>query len=171
MHELSYELNVDDIAAFTLFHQGNSPSSRRGVTIARIAIPVLWLLVALVAPTPIQKGLWVLGALLWFALAPAFHRLAIARRVRKLYREGNQKPNLGPVRLVLTAEGLHEKTEHTEARYDSATLRQVALGKEHIYLYVGPISALVIPKSAFADESEMESFVREAEELVAQHTA
>ena len=132
MHELSYSVNIEDVVAFTLFHHANSRSSRCGVTIARIAIPLLWLLVALVAPRPTHKALWVLGALLCFALAPAFHRLLIARRVRKLYREGSKRHNLGQVRLTLTAEGLHEETEHAETRYDATALKEVALDKDHI---------------------------------------
>ena len=169
MHELNYDQRVDDYVTFTLYHMMHSPSLRRGLMVARVGFPALWLLLALVTPFPLWRIGWVVLAVLWFALLPWLRRWEAARRIRRMYAEGKHADRVGHVRLTIGSDGIHERTERSETHYKTDALERVVSDVDHVYLYVSPVSALVVPKSAFAGELEETSFVELARQLAAQH--
>jgi YcxB-like protein len=86
-------------------------------------------------------------------------RLLIRRAILQLLKDEKPgKGQLGKHRIVLSGDGLVESTAVGESRTSWAGVDRIEQDRDHLFIYVSPAAAHVIPKRAFRDTQEAEAF-------------
>jgi hypothetical protein len=165
--EIDYELTLDDLYAFQWRAVFVSPRGRR----TRRTLYLLWVLAVLlfaIVPAIGADGFVISRVSFTFiavALPVVFlfqwclDRWLIRRVILQLLKEEKPgKGQLGKHRIVLSEAGLAESTEVGESRTSWAGVDRVEQDPHYIYVYTSPAAAHVIPKRAFKDPQEAETF-------------
>jgi hypothetical protein len=167
--EIEYELTHDDLYAFQWRAVFASPRGRR----ARRTVYLVWLLaVLLIAAVPaigadgfsisrvnytfIVIAFPIVALIQWF-----LERRLVRRTILQLLKE--EKPGkglLGKHRLVVSEDGVSERTAVGESRASWAGVDRIEQNPEYIFIYTSAAAAHVIPKRAFRDVQEAEDFYR-----------
>ena len=164
--ELEYELTLDDYVTFNKYHIRHSPSCRRSYRWNLVVLIALGLLLIVLYGaffgTPVGTVLSCiiyvpLGWLLW----RLSYRVTVARRLQRALREGENRDLAGTHVLVIHDEGITTTGQMGETKLKWAVVEKTVEDKEHVYIYVSAVSALVIPKRAFQDEQHMRAFLDE----------
>lgn len=167
-----YELVLEDIHAFNLFHAHHAPVSVRSRRNVRFALSLL--LFALL----LSLGLWIRAPMLfwltglvilaaWYALFPSRMDQMTRRHTERTYSTGRNEGVLGPFELVLEPDWLVERSELREVRTRWRAVENVVSTQAHLFLYISGFSAIICPKRAFASPQEFELFAARARELCA----
>ncbi len=166
--KIVYDMSVDDYVGFNIFHHKHSRSLRRSLIIGGVVSPVciflFFLLIGIkggqlgvvILPGVIVPGLfalWILGG----------NRRRIARVVRKMFKEGENKMDIGLQELEVTSEGLTEKNEFGESKFNWKAIERIASTPDYYYIYISAMKALVVPKLKVT-EGDFEEFRRLVEE-------
>lgn len=80
--------------------------------------------------------------------------------INKMLRE--EKPERGQIgkhKVVLSDAGLVESTAVNESSTTWQGLDRIEQNTDYLFVYVGPIQAIIIPKRAFKDAAATEAFV------------
>jgi hypothetical protein len=171
--ELQYDLTVDDLVAFNKHHIWHSPTCRRSYYWNLIGGIVTGLLVAILIGVFYGTPEWtllycaILVPLCWLFWR-VYYRVAMARRLRKLYREGENRGLAGAHVLITDDEGFTSKGQMGEGKLKWAVVERTVEDKDYLYVYISAVSALIIPKRAFRDEQHMRAFLDEARRLKAE---
>ena len=164
--EVEYELTPDDIYQYQWRANFHSPSAKRNQRKF-----YLYLLLAFIVMTLLpaigsdgfelsQVNLW------WFLPLPVLlvigwivQRWQIRRAILELVKE--EKPGrgqLGAHKISLDEAELVERTAVNESHHAWAGVDRVEHDQKYIYIYTAPHAALIIPKRAFNNLHEAESF-------------
>jgi YcxB-like protein len=165
--EVEYELTLDDLYAFQWRAAFESPRSKRSTRKIYIGWFLALLLISLL-PAIGPDG-FVISRVNFTFLIVAFPLVALAQwfLTRRMMRRAllqllkEEKPGrgqLGRHRLVLTDGGVVESTAVGESRTSWAGVDRIEQNPEYIFIYTSPAAAHVIPKQAFRDMQEAESF-------------
>jgi hypothetical protein len=174
--KIHYEVNLDDLIAWNLYHFDHSPAMKRSRAI------IVWG-VAVVIPLPIAfqaihkpevpilvhaiaLSLVLIVAVVWVLAVPPYLRWATVRQARKMYAEGANKGTLGPHELELTDTRLIERTPVNEYSVTLESIERVARSDTHPFVYLSAVLAHVIPRAALG-ERDYEEFVQALEARVA----
>jgi hypothetical protein len=165
--EVDYELTREDLYAFQWRAVFASPRGRR----ARRTVYLIWLLaLVLVSIVPaIGPDGFVISRVSFTFLVVAFPIVALAqwyleRRLERrailqlLQEEKPGRGQLGRHRMVLSEEGVVEGTAVGESRSSWAGVDRIEQNPDYIFIYTAAAAAHVIPKRAFRDLQEAESF-------------
>lgn len=164
--EIQYEVTMEDMIEFDRYHMAHSPTVRRFLRTARLLVPVAF--VAIGIATSVAGGSFTslavfgLGSLLWFLFMPALLGRARAKHARRMLSEGEGRGLLGKCTLSIAVDGLRVVREAGESTFAWCAVDSIVTAERHVYIYVSAISALVIPKDAFADRARCEWFVERA---------
>ena len=165
--EVEYELTPDDLYAFQWRAAFKSRIARRA---GRKVYAYWFLALLLVAVLPaIGPGGFVISRANFTFLLVAFPAIALAQwyLTRRLMRRAilqllkQEKPNkgqLGSHKVVLSEDGVAERTAVGESRTSWAGVDRVEQNPEYIFIYTSPAAAHVIPKRAFRNMQEAEGF-------------
>ena len=160
---LEFEITNDDRVAYTLYGLGSAESVQRQSAAYRLWLS-LTVLLALVLVSGLD-GRWVEGAIagavggavLWFAW-PALWTWVTKRNVLRHAKSG-VLGTPGPCRIWLDEAGVHEATPTGTSSVAWAGIDRVEENDRHVYVFVAPVQAYIIPKRigesavrAFADE-------------------
>ncbi len=165
--KIVYDMSVDDYVSFSIFHHKHSRSLRRSRIIGGVVFPVCMFL--LLSGLSIYKGQW--GAVATYAVFFAVliiwvlsgSKRTLARVVRKMLKEGENKMDIGLQELEVTSEGLAEKNEFGESKFNWKAIERIASTPDYYYIYVSAMKALVVPKLKVT-EGDFEEFRRLVEE-------
>jgi hypothetical protein len=165
--EVEYELTADDLYAFQWQAAFRSPIGRR----ARRKVYAFWLLALFLfsALPAIGPDGFVISRVNFTFLLVAFPAVALAqwylerrlmrRAILQLLKEEKPgKGQLGRHTVVLSEGGVVESTAVGESRTSWAGVDRIEQNPEYIFIYTSPVAAHVIPKRAFRDMQEAESF-------------
>lgn len=165
--EVEYELTHDDLYHFQWRACFHSPSAKRKKL--KFYLYTLLVLVFLsVLPALCSDGfdisyvsfVWILFFFPVFVVAfSMIERRQTRRALLELLKE--EKPGRGQVgthKVVLNEAGLVESTAVGESRCSWAGVDRVEHDQKYIYIYTAPHSAHIIPKRAFNNLHEAESF-------------
>jgi hypothetical protein len=165
--EVEYELTPDDLYAFQWRAAFKSPIARR----AGRKVYLYWFLALLLisALPAIGADGFVISRVNFTFLLVAFPAVVLAqwylqRRLMRrailqlLKAENPGKGQLGSHRVVLSEDGVVEKTAVGESRTSWAGVDRIEQNPEYVYIYTSPASAHVIPKRAFRNMQEAEGF-------------
>lgn len=167
--EIEFSLGSEDVLAFSRYHNANSPTVRRGLLFARLLVPVtcvlLW--IVLFAAREMVFGVVMgaalgLAAITFYLIYPTLVRSLIHRTVARLYADRDKRGVFGRRRLTITPETISEAGEITTTTKEWAAVDKIAVDEDHAYFYTGALSALILPRAAFATEGEFYEFVETA---------
>lgn len=153
MGQLEYDLVDDDYIAYNLHLAATSPAIRRQIDRGRW-IGTVVVVVLGTAVFGLLEGAWVTGLVLgvvvavvmWFGW-PRFARRSVTAQLRRLSRQG-ALGRTGPVRLRWDDTGLHEDAIGASATAEWSRVDRVEETAEHLFLFLGPLEALVVPRRA-----------------------
>jgi YcxB-like protein len=130
-------------------------------------IAMLILLIALIS-RPVNYPLAAVGGTFGlFAVGgwPFIHRWRVKRLVHRLY-SGSQNPNVvGPRRVVLSPEFVTYSSAMSQTVVRWAGIEAIIAEPQALYILVSAVSAVPVPRRAFATEADFERFVAAARDF------
>jgi hypothetical protein len=101
-----------------------------------------------------------IASVLWLVGFPRYWNWSIRRRTRKLLTEG---PTGFPYiqTLEIAEDGIHGSSPKGTSILNWSALTKVAESDTDLYLFVGPMNAIVIPRKAVQSADEYERFAAE----------
>jgi hypothetical protein len=170
--EVEYDLTRDDLFAFHWRASFDSPRGRRirrWVYAGWLLAIVLFAIVPAIGPhgfTISQVSFTFIA--IAFPIAAfgqwLFETTLIRRTIRRMLQD--EKPGrgqLGRHRVVLGEQGIVESTEVNESRTSWAGVDRVEQNADYIFIYTSPHAAHMIPKRAFKDLQETDTFYQFAQ--------
>lgn len=163
----SYELTIDDLAAFVIFHHGKSPAAHRQTTGCLTAVALIMFatptLLAVLHEKPFEQaiaGLWPLFLIpfLFLAFTIPFIKWQTAKMSHHLLREGRNIGFYGHHSLLLDDDGLHESKEAGETFRKWAVVERFIITPTHLFIYTSGVEAFVVPRHAFSADEEAKTF-------------
>ncbi|MEW6114823.1 MAG: hypothetical protein AB1664_22000, partial [Thermodesulfobacteriota bacterium] len=112
---LEYEIKLDDIVDFNLYHFDHSRTSLRNRCLNRYGVPAIVGLALVILDFPPSGGIiiaWIFCAGLFIAVWPWIERRTIRKHIAKFFREGQNKALLGKHTLELLPNAIVETTDH-----------------------------------------------------------
>ncbi len=164
--EVEYELTPDDLYHFQW--RGGTKSSI--VKRARIKLNIYLLLILIflsvlpaIGPDGFDLSLanftWILTYPFVIVTSWLFQRRYMRRSIlEQLKEEKPDRGQLGVHKIILNETGLIERTVVGESRTSWTGIHRVEQDEKYIYIYIGPHAAHIIPKRAFSNLQEAESF-------------
>lgn len=104
-------------------------------------------------------------ALVYFLLVPWLIKKSIGRRVKDILRQPENQHVLGEAEIILMDNGIIDKDEASESKYNWDAIVRKAETPFCYYLYTNSHHAIVIPKRAIRNAEEK----KELERLLNQH--
>jgi hypothetical protein len=165
---IEYELRLDDLVAFNVFHNRTSLAARRQYLLGLWTFPVMWTMLCVIIwrladherGEPLQTFLALLplfcGGPLHLLLYPWRYRRKLRRIVKGMVAEGHNRGILGRRSLLLGPEGIVERTEQRTATYQWSGIERHVLYEVHLFIYTSALDAIVVPKRAFASQGDFE---------------
>ena len=160
---LEFERTEEDLVEFNLFHYDNSPSIRKQVFAVQILLTIL--IFGAVASTfvryaPISS--LILGGIfggLTYIVVPYMYKRSIVKQVRKMLKEGSNISLLGHHEMRLSSDGINYKMVASETKLNWSSVERVVENDKYIYMYIGSMQALVIPKNVFVSSNHQKEFL------------
>jgi hypothetical protein len=162
---VDFDFGRQDLEQFNRFHMRHSPTARSVRRWGYWACPAAALVPLVVfrqhGLAPMLGGA-LAAALVSWALIAAYWRFGVGYVIRRSCNEGDGRGLFGPHSLELTPEGIHETTAVSTSTYAWTGIERIADDDSHLYLYVSPTSAYVVPKRAFASAEGARTFLAQA---------
>jgi len=165
---IEYERTLDDLVKFNLFHIEHSPTIRRQLLLARMLVTILTPILSLGAMYIVDRDknlppyayiISLIGGVIIFFLYPYINRSAIIRRTKRLLDEGSNRAIIGKQQITTSDEGLLCETGTGSSRINWSSIEKVTQNDEYIFLYIGAINAVVVPKKAFPNFQDQFEFL------------
>jgi hypothetical protein len=171
---IEYEITKEDLAAFNLYHQFQSPTARRHYVRAWIFPAAAWLILC--------TGIWYLadrergrpfrtfldllplfsGVPLYLLYFPWAYRRKVRKIIAGMVNEGENRGVLGRHQVRISPEGIRESGELSEASTAWRAIERVVRDGEYAFIYTNALAAIIVPRRAFGSLEEFEQFVRAA---------
>ena len=158
--KIDYTLKDEDYVQFNIYHSTHAPSQRRTQLLFRFGTPLLLVLILLHGTRwqewrfGIAAGIYALWVIAW----PYFHRFTCRRIVRRMTKDGRRNEFAGDFCLELAGEVLRETGNGRTTEVACDRIERIAHDDSRYYIYIGSLSAFIVPKRAFGDEWEREAF-------------
>lgn len=166
---IDFELTMDDIVAWSQTLHRTNQTTRRGMRAVWLMFglaTVLILLIAVVsrpinyplAATGVVFGLFTMGG--W----PFMYRWRVQRLVHRLY-SGSRVNVVGPRRVILSPEFVAYSSPMSQTVTRWAGIEGIIAEPQALYILVSAISAIPVPRRAFANDADFERFVAAARDF------
>ncbi|MEW6533200.1 MAG: YcxB family protein [Thermodesulfobacteriota bacterium] len=158
---LEYEVTLDDLVEFNLYHFDHSRTFLRRRYLNRYGLPAMVVLALVIVTYPPTGGTFVSGFMtagLWIAIWPRIERRATRKHITKFYREGQNKALLGKHMLQLLPDTIVETTDHGETSVSWDAVEKIVKAGDKIYVYINAVTAFVVPRRAFPTEEAFNEF-------------
>ncbi len=150
---LTYEVRDEDIRRFHDYHlwrhTRRAPAALFVIAIAGTASALMFAGEAPPLSTALYSGVFPILAFLW----------VFWYSKRKMVRIARETGALGPQTLEFTKRGLFQRRANgAESRRPWEHPVRIIERGEQVFVYLNPVQALIIPRSAFASPEELERF-------------
>lgn len=143
---LVYALHREDLARFADHHLAHAgafaAARRRGQLGGALLLVLLGVSGWLMAKSPLAVLAGAMGAVLWAALLPGYLRV----RHRRQAQQAEDPSAAGHRRLQIRDEGLRVVGPAGARDLDWGQVGPVQAGVDHLFIYVGPDRALIVPR-------------------------
>jgi hypothetical protein len=164
---IDIDLIVDDLAEFAAEYVGSSPSGRRQRRGFQLLFAFYAGLLALAG-----LGQWssrrsfdagILVGMGFLAIVALFYgrlqRFLARRLTRRALATGRNLGTVGPRRVTISPEAFRCEGPYTDERVRWPAIERIAVSNQALYLYVAANNGHVVPRRAFEDDGEFDSFV------------
>lgn len=164
--ELEFELLEQDYINFNIDHAKKASALKKNILMQRILGPIIFSLFPFIIRmyTEILMWYWVtifgILSVSWYVFYPKYFNWEMARRLKKMLKEGNNENILIQRKIRLSEQGILETSPIGETNISWSQVDKVEETDEYIYIYISSISAHIIPKRVFSDEDEKQMFMR-----------
>jgi hypothetical protein len=166
--EIEYDLDIEDMVEFNLYALSHHPQTRKRLKTERIltiSFAILFMLLGIVMVlidltlTPIVLFIAALGfgIYCWFLFNANFFR----RRIRKmLIKQYSKIPNdeIGRHKLAISEEGLRESMDFGNSFVNWTAFDSIMQADNYLYFLLNPGKGYIVPKKAFANDTEFNLF-------------
>lgn len=169
--QAEFDQTIEDIRAFYVYALARAPAARRQKRVTQWGSAILIVGLGLLAcylvgygfPPPalgfVYIGLAALGAVY---LTPGMIYKQQMKQVLGLYEREDYRQLLGPTKVELCAEGIGITSPIGTANIEWSGISEIAATADYVFLQRDSLSALVIPRRAFADAAAFDRFVEAA---------
>jgi hypothetical protein len=166
-----YELQIEDVVALNLHFLKTNPHSRRTMRGLTRWLPLASALTGVAALTVLRQGdgRWYVGvgflvlAVLLVVVMPRAVAKSAAGNVRRMLSGSKNRGVLGPCSLSIDPLAISTVGEFSESRYRWPAIERIEVADDHVLMFVSGMNCLVIPKLAFRDQAQLDSFVAAAQ--------
>ncbi|HSE31888.1 MAG TPA: YcxB family protein [Pyrinomonadaceae bacterium] len=169
--QIDYDLTAEDAAAFSVYNFRTSPRFKRRLRISQAMGVFATLIIAVVWPnwTIIDRLIFTVLLFLLFVFGyPLYYRWAIRRNALKTYSAAKSKSVLGEYTVIIESAGLTEKGSVSESKVAWSGVEKIENDNQYIYIFTSPLQAHVIPKRAFRNNEESQTFLETAKRFFSQ---
>ena len=161
-----FDFTESDFIGFNLYHHRHSPSTRAiqvRFVVFILAIGLAALVYKLIRPEA-PDVLWSvpLGCGIGAALFPFSFRRSLRRNVLAMLKEGRNRGLLGTKEVTLTPAEIRSTGAMGMTTTAWPAVERVVVDGDVLYLYISSVSAVVVPRRAFAQDADFEAFVETA---------
>jgi YcxB-like protein len=168
-----FELTEEDYIAFNLYHHAHSAALRRRRFRAWLALFSAWIVASVLSWYVLAVVLevenwWILVVpvfvlpLIFLIAYPSAYRRSVCSIVRSMIREGSNRGFLAPRTVTITSDRLKESSDFKDTSLAWRAVERVAHTSDHIFIYISAMSAIIVPRRAFASSSEFDDFLAAA---------
>jgi hypothetical protein len=161
--EIEYQLGEEDLLAFSEYHLAHSPSNRevrrRKTYGYAVLLAVFCLILLLFGGRALAIAFLVLGPP-WIAYWPWRVKQVQRRQLLARYREAKNPALDVPVVLGVDGDVLTCVTSASQSRMSCAAVQRVADTLDHVFVYLGPEQALIVPRRRVS-RGDVDIFVQE----------
>jgi hypothetical protein len=163
--DLKYQLTEEDYINFNLFHMKNSETIMKSVRNQRIFTPVFYLVFSVVfsflldIPFLVSFTPFFILSVLWVLFYPKYLFGRAIRHTKKLVKEGRNENILGEHHMVLSDEGIVDKTSKGETKVTWSGINELKENDQYIYLYNSAVSGYILPKREFENVEEIRRYI------------
>ena len=112
-----------------------------------------------------------LAGLVFLVTYPFIYRWQLKSMATRMYAEGKNLILFGHVRLSISPEFLNHATPYSQSLIRWIAVEKVTASMDAGYLYVTAATAHVVPRRAFASDSDFQTCVRTAQDFHARAQA
>ena len=162
--QITYKITPDDFVGFNLSYMNNSKQMRASIRSTQIIAAVLTLAIGALLMflkhkfSPLWAAVYVALAVVFFAFSPWLMR----RRVKKsIYRTLSLPQNqhvCSEKTLALEEGGMHLTGGGEDSLHPYETIEHIDEDDARYYIYVGPMSAVIVPFAAFGSGEDKAAF-------------
>lgn len=175
--EIEYELTLDDLLEYNVYHWQHSPSIRRSLTIGHCGLAVVIACITIYLGYPnfkyqtslTLKLLPMLPGVIIVVCDLLFFEKVFWLRSRKnaerLYKEGKLKDTIGKKYLTLTQDEIIGKSTSSEIKTKWSGVEKVVDTDRQILIYFAALNAYLIPKRTFPDKAKCSEFIETAKKF------
>lgn len=160
--QINFTVTETDYVQYNLYHLAHSPAAKRSLQLWRWGLPIAFIvLITLMGSWHSVYG-WlppVVFAVAWWLGLPAWHRRSIAKNVKRLMYEGQSSEFLGDFEVTLGDSTLKYAGNGQTIEVVYSRVAKIVRDKERLYIYLGSLTAIIMPVKYFADEGEMQRFL------------
>jgi len=160
--EIEFERTEEDYVKFNLHHISNSPSIKRQILWTQIILAVFPFASIYIATDYFSFFDFLIALIIAGVFSfsyPFFYRSYMKWQTRKFLKEGNNKSLLGRNTIELTPEGILGKSLAGESKINWPSVDKVRQNDETIFIYIGAVNAIVIPKHIYSSSAEQKEFI------------
>ncbi len=164
---IKYALTLDDYIAFNLYHLSHSPSAKRNFWIQRFIVPILYIILPFTllknsqVPLPYWIAIFSVVSIIWVIYYPKRYHKLIVKRITKMVNDPKNKhfTQNNTLTLLDNDAGFLVKSGASETKVLFSDLVNVVDRDAYLYLYIGDISAFILPKRIFESQDHLDTFI------------
>ena len=163
--EVTVEIVEDDIVHFNEHIRGRMPAMRRQFLYAWMLVCFLMFALAsvlLAIEGRIELFLAIPMGLL-ILIYPWLARIGLRRSIRRMLRAGDNHAIYGERRIMLGREEIRFDSVHGYGGWYWPAVQAIDVDDRMLMIFTSSIQAVIVPRRAFADEGEFDSFVSAAQ--------
>lgn len=172
---LSFTLDLEDYVAMSRCLCKSGVAYRRQGRRSLFRGLVVFIIGAMLILVSLSWAPWWIMGEVGFALvivclifySPWMYRRRVAQATRAMYAGCSSPLIFGPKQLMISAEGVESSGEHGMGRFRWTVVDDVLEDLDHVFILVGGIQALIVPKGAFRDAAHCVAFVAAAKRFIA----
>ena len=173
---IEFDLTAADLSAFNLYHHKHSPTARKHYYRSWFIPPSVWLLICLglcfllvsvkrISYLEAFINLWPLfcGVLVHVMIFPWWYERRVRKIVTGMIAEGKNRGLLCRHRVTISPENIVRTGDYGKNSTNWSAVERIVVTKEQALVYLNSMSAVVIPRRAFATTSAFDEFVHVAQ--------
>jgi len=177
MFKFNITLDDNDYFEYNKYHFLNSPTGKKTLMLYRLFLPIIFLLILFIFlingfDFVILMVQFILSAILsttWIVFAKKNYFSNLKKNIQKLKMSGKlpfSKENI----LSFDEELIIQTTPENESKIKYLMVERIVEAEKAVYIFISSIQGIIIPLSAFSDDSERKQFIEFIEIKIKERT-
>ena len=163
--DIEYEITMNDLLNFNLYHLGQSSILRRFRIVVQFLVPAILIVILMLTVLTdnfsiILTFVCVVVSIFCLFLYPSYYPKHLKKATRKVCKERINKTSICRHKLSLTPNGITEISVWRKKWEHWKVIEKVRSTDDYVFIYNSAVSAYLVPRRAFHDESQYEEFMR-----------